>query len=507
MSIEYLNKEAKQAHERELLNRWDWITEGLDYNEKLDTSIVLENSYFEMVNQGQLPNGWLEQNILNEGEGMLLEAPVQTGAVGSYVLPKIMFPIIRRVFPELIANKIVSVQPLTHPTGVIYYIVYTFTNHKGNIAASSEYSANPMQTSPAYASMYTSEKIGPYTLTYATGATATVAAGTDITDFVGVQYATTGMKRIELFNATTKQMLTTVLSTTETIFSSGATVSYTASSGTIIVQNAAVTAISGATVGDTLYAYFVYNQEGSTAIPEMEFSISNMSVATTERKLKVRWTKESEQDMQAYHKIDVEAELVKVASMEMNYELDREIVTFISDRVIPDLSFIHDWTNDSAGAGNNTSGNFLDRHRSLAQKIYQLQAKIAQYNRLGAATWAITSPQIAAILNMLPDYKGEIANTGNTMYDAGLLGGKLNIYVDPNRTGASANNILLGYKSENSVYGAGVVYSPYTNWMSNTVTDPNSFNSIRGFFTRYALTMVTRGQYNYASLNLLNYGI
>ena len=192
----------------------------------------------------------------------------------------------------------------------------------------------------------------------------------------------------------------------------------------------------------------------------------------------------------------------------MGYEIDREIIGFIGDRVISDLSFLHDWTNDAAGSGNNTSGNFLDRHRSLAQKIYMAQAKVAQYNRLGAATWAVTSPQVAAVLQMLPDWKGEIAaNNGNTVYDAGLLGGKLQVYVDPNRFGASANEILLGYKSDNTVYGAGVVYSPYTNWMSNTITSPDNFDSIRGFFTRYALTMVTRGQYNYAKITLNNYGL
>lgn len=507
--MEYLDKEAKLSYEKELLGRWDWLTEGLDYNVKLDTSIILENSYGQMIQDGQVPNGWLEANILNEGEGMLTEAPTASSAVGSYVLPKIMFPIIRRVFPELIANKIVSVQPLTHPTGVIYYILYTFTNHKGVTTAGSEYSANALQTTPAYATFYSSEKIGPYSLTYSTGGAATVVPGTDVTDFLGTSATGYTVKRIELYNKTTNMTgLTTVLSTDYTggTFSTGSNVCWTAASGTITV-NGSSNPITGASNGDNLIAYFVYNQENSANIPEMEFSVANMNVSTTERKLKVRWTKESEQDMQAYHKIDVESELVKVASMEMNYEIDREIIQFIGDRVIPDLSFIHDWTNDSAGAGNNTSGNYLDRHRALAQKIYQLQAKIAQYNRLGAASWMVTSPQIAAVLNMLPDYKGEIANTGNTMYDAGLLGGKLQIYVDPNRVGANANNMLLGYKSENSVYGAGVVYSPYTNWMSNTITDPNSFTSIRGFFTRYALTMVTRGQFNYASLNLLNYGV
>ena len=502
--MEYLDKDAKLAKEKELLNRWDWLTEGLGYNEKLDTSIILENSYDKMVIEGQLPRGWLEANVLNEEEEVLTEAPMHASAVGSNVLPKIMFPIIRRVFPELIANKIVSVQPLTQPTGIIYYILYQYSNTKGNITATNEYSGNPMQTSPAYAVYYSSEKIGPFEVTMGAGNTS-VSTGSSVTGFLGVDTSAFSLKRIEVYSKTTMTAISTTLSTdmsTDNTYSGVTNVQYTADDGTIYLKSAL------AAEGTPLVVYLVYDQEGSSKIPEMEFSISSMNVTTTERKMKVRWTKESEQDMQAYHKIDVESELVKVASMQMNYEIDREIISFIGDRVISDLSFLHDWTNDAAGSGNNTAGNYLDRHRALAQKIYMAQAKIAQFNRLGGATWAVTSPQIAALLQSLPDWKGEIANVGATINSGGFLGGgKLQVFVDPNRYGAAANEILLGYKSEQTVYGAGVVYSPYTSWMSNVITHPENFDSIRGFFSRYALTMVLRGQYNYAKINILNYGV
>jgi hypothetical protein len=108
---------------------------------------------------------------------------------------------------------------------------------------------------------------------------------------------------------------------------------------------------------------------------------------------------------------------------------------------------------------------------------------------------------------MLPDFKGEISGGTFNVFEAGQLGSGVKVYVDPNRHGAVANEVLLGYKSSSSTYGAGVVYSPYTNWMSPTVTHPESFNSIRGFFSRYALTLVERGQYHYGKVQLLNFGI
>ncbi len=515
-----INKEAKIEYERSLLERWEWLTAKIDnYDIKLNTSIVLENTYDTMIQGGQLNEGWLESTILNEDEE-LNEAPTVSTAVGSNLIPKVMFPMIRRVFPALIANQLVSVQPIAGPTGVIYYIIYTFTNQKGGIDAADEYSALPQESLPGYATYYSSEKIGPFTGTIAdSGSDTTVDCGTDISAFLGTTAADFTVKRIDVFPSGTGDAPQVSKYTTAQFakgsgapsWSGNVNTYYDVAAGDIYLRD--VNDLDAGVVdipwlaGQTVTVFLVYNQENSTDIPEMEFSIGSQTVETWERKLKIRWTKESEQDMKSYHKIDVESELVKAASMEMNYEIDREVLTFISDSVIADLDFIHDWTADAPSSGNNAQGNFLDRHRALAQKVYQASAKIAQYNRQGPATWAVVSPQVGALINMLPDFKGEISGGTFNVFEAGRLGSGLKVFVDPNRFGAVSNEILLGYKSSSSTYGAGVVYAPYTNWMSNTVTHPDSFNSIRGFFSRYAIKLVQRGQFFYAKVNLLNYGI
>ena len=128
----------KQAYEAELNDRWSWLTEDIDDEDsKKNTQIVLENSYKKMVSEGAIPQGWLKQNILTEGDDMLNEAPQRSDStIGTdYLIPKVMFPIIKRVMPELIANKLVSVQPIQAPTGVIYYITYEYSNTKGTITA------------------------------------------------------------------------------------------------------------------------------------------------------------------------------------------------------------------------------------------------------------------------------------------------------------------------------------------------------------------------------------
>ena len=498
----------KKSYEEELNNRWSWLTEDIEDPEaRLNTQLVLENSYFKMVSEGSLPKNWLQENILREEDETLNEdGGLQTsGAVGDYVIPKVMFPMIKRVLPELMANKLVSVQPLNTPTGVIYYITYKYSTDKGEVKAGDEFSGNPYQTDPAYSVYYSSEKLGPIEL----GSTDEITNVDKVFSFLDTDAAKPETyKRIEIIDKTTHRTIlakkVTVTGTVLKFYSDdGQTLLATVTKGAVVALSAEAQQILGYTATDKVVVFVVYNQEGTSRIPEMEFDIDHMDVTTTERKLKVRWTKEAEQDMQAYHKIDVEQELVKVASVQTNYEIDRQIMEAIDDIVISPLSGSFDWADDE---GNGTSGNYLDRHRALAQRMYQYCTKVAQYNRLAPADWAVCSPQVAAALQMLPDWKaGEISRNKSTFYNAGALGnGTVSIYCDPNRMN---NDITLGYKAKDTTYGAGIVYSPYANWMSGTVINPDNFNNIRGTFSRYGITATPRAQFNYARVTILDFAI
>ena len=500
----------KAKYEEELAQRWNWIAEDIsDEDTRLNTMLVLENSYKKMVSDGSIPAGWLQENVLKEDT--LTEAPQTSGAVGDYVIPKVMFPVIRRVMPELIANKLVSVQPLQQPTGVIYYITYRYSDSKSNVEAGDEFSGNPYQTDPAYSTYYTSEKLGPITLGKGQDEEEAKKVAFNGVKFLGEDASkSTTYKRIEILNRKNHRGLLAKYVKAENgkiIFCSdnGETVlaTLTLADGTIKIEEDALKILGGKLEEDVFTVFVVYNQEGTSHIPEMEFDIDHMDVATTSRKLKVRWTKEAEQDMNAYHKIDVEQELVKVAAVQTNYEIDRQIMNAIDDIVISQLTGEFDWADDEL---NGTSGNYLDRHRALAQRMYQYCTKVAMYNRLAPADWAVCSPQVAAALQMLPDWKaGEISHNKSTFYNAGSLGnGTVSIYCDPNRMN---NDITLGYKAKDSTYGAGIVYSPYANWMSATIVNPDNFNNVRGTFSRYGITATPRAEFNYARVTLDNFAI
>ena len=70
--------------------------------------------------------------LLFENESQWLQnltEETRTANVGSFT--KFIFPVLRRVFPNLIANEIVSVQPMTAPVGAVFYLDYIYGTTKG----------------------------------------------------------------------------------------------------------------------------------------------------------------------------------------------------------------------------------------------------------------------------------------------------------------------------------------------------------------------------------------
>jgi hypothetical protein len=66
----------------------------------------------------------------NQAAQVLREAnTMDAGNVGGFT--NIAFPIVRRVFGGLIANELVSIQPMSLPSGLLFYLDYTYGNNQG----------------------------------------------------------------------------------------------------------------------------------------------------------------------------------------------------------------------------------------------------------------------------------------------------------------------------------------------------------------------------------------
>ena len=98
-----------------LLDKWErtGLLEGLETNRTKDTMArLLENQAKELLREASTMAG-------GDVEGFAAVA----------------FPIVRRVFGSLIANDLVSVQPMSLPSGLIFFLDFQHTTAKLNAAA------------------------------------------------------------------------------------------------------------------------------------------------------------------------------------------------------------------------------------------------------------------------------------------------------------------------------------------------------------------------------------
>ena len=97
-----------------LLNKWTatGLLEGLaDENQKANMARLLENQAKELLRESNTMAG---------------------GSVEGFAA--VAFPIVRRVFAGLIANDLVSVQPMSLPSGLIFFLDFTFGTKLGDSA-------------------------------------------------------------------------------------------------------------------------------------------------------------------------------------------------------------------------------------------------------------------------------------------------------------------------------------------------------------------------------------
>jgi len=97
---------------------------------RLNTAILLENQErwcFEASNSaasgGVFGSGTSIGGSFNPPTGV---TSTDGYATGDARLPKVLIPMIRRTFPELITNEIVGVQPMTGPVGLAFAMRYQY---------------------------------------------------------------------------------------------------------------------------------------------------------------------------------------------------------------------------------------------------------------------------------------------------------------------------------------------------------------------------------------------
>jgi hypothetical protein len=110
------------AERARLVEKWSrtGLLRGLDGHKRETMSQLLENQAAQVLKE--------VGNSLSTGGANL----ASSGQIQGFT--NIAFPIVRRVFGGLVANELVSIQPMSLPSGLIFYLDYTYGNNVGGDA-------------------------------------------------------------------------------------------------------------------------------------------------------------------------------------------------------------------------------------------------------------------------------------------------------------------------------------------------------------------------------------
>ena len=121
-TLDQLTEGIRQRHvgaqNRQLVEKWarTGLLRGLKGSTRENMATLLEN---------QAAQALREANSIGTGAG----AGTSSGDIRGF--QNIAFPIVRRVFGGLVANELVSIQPMSLPSGLLFYLDYTYGTNQG----------------------------------------------------------------------------------------------------------------------------------------------------------------------------------------------------------------------------------------------------------------------------------------------------------------------------------------------------------------------------------------
>jgi hypothetical protein len=270
----------------------------------------------------------------------------------------------------------------------------------------------------------------------------------------------------------------------------------TAYAGSSITAHAGTNPASGTyTTGGGIATGDAEKLGDTYAFGEMAFTIEKTTVTAKTRALKAAYTVELAQDLKAVHGLDAEGELSNILSQEILFEINREVIRTMYAAAKPGADTGSTTTYGTFDLDVDANGRWsVERFKGLLFQIERDCNNIAQQTRRGKGNFLVCSADVASALSMagILDYTPALStnlnvdDTGNTF--AGVLNGKIRVYVDPYSANLNTANqfYVVGYKGT-SPYDAGMFYCPYVPLQMVRAVDPATFQPKIGFKTRYGM--------------------
>ena len=485
--------------------------------------------------------------ILENQAKQLVVEQSQTGTGGTFTVGSgeqwagVALPLVRKIFAEISAKEFVSVQPMTLPAGLVFFLEFKYgsnspfgTNARFSSGDSMYGTTNVKDVDPT-GGLYGAGRFG-YSINEASASVSYVVASASYSDInyntnYSASLASGKLRKIIIASASgsltgldTKAVRSFVITGSGPINEANTFAEFTfygATSGSSAPDTLSfIVSGSGGQLNLASGSGFVhYGKQpadnsrgdfedststpltGSSAIPEVNVELRSEAVVAKTRKLKAQWTPEFSQDLNAYQSLDAEAELTSTLSEYISLEIDLELIDMLIENANTTDAWsaqsnvffqkaTSTWVQNSAGNNGyyNTQGQWF---ATLGTKIQSVARTIHKKTLRGQANVMMTSPAIATIIESIPGYAADTDGSKEEFamgsHKAGQLNSRYKVYVNPYM---NENVILMAFKGSQFLE-TGAAFCPYIPLiMTPLLYDPNTFTPRKGLMTRYAKKML-----------------
>jgi len=384
-----------------------------------------------------------------------LDETTRAVAIGDF--QKYAFPLVRAIFPELVANSLVSVQPMLGPTSLIFYLDFVYGTNKGSVrrgdTAFSAVARGPNNPS------YTSPNVDEEQVATGDGTTVAFTANISFTPIVPSSIVITDGIQVVTDNG-------------------AGGVTGDASAGSVNYANGslAVTFSSAPSSGTPITVSYTYDMEANPLLPEMDLVLQSTPVMARPRKLKTKWSLEAAFNLRSLHGLEAEVELTSAVGSEIRFEIDREVILDLQKLAGAGSVF---WNKDLP-----QGVSFTEQKLSIIDTFVTASNLIHKTTGRGTATWILGGEGVANVIETLPGFvptPGLPSGLVKGVYRAGRLNGRWDFFKDPFYTD---NFFMMGYKGM-SFLEAGYVYAPYIPLYTTPTIVLDDFIARKGLATQY----------------------
>jgi hypothetical protein len=392
----------------------------------------------------------------------------------------LLFPLIKKIYPDSLVEQIASVQPTKSPLAKISYLNAIYTGDKSNIENSIHWTNSRLMTLPISAqatitvgNVYTINTTPPVNVKVhyaeATQEYVTTEVTSGLTPTLSRQLVPTYWN--VLVGAETGNLDATnpIYSVTTSHGINGVPILYTTTNRNTIKK---------------VFKDYSKVLEVNSNLREVNFETATKAIATFSRKIRSKFSQERLQDLKALYNEKAYDLVAEAVANEIRQEIDREIIDYLKFISTPMKSDINIPLSLGVGAGGGLDAVTYD----VVGSVYLAVEEIVKATKRNRTMFILADSATCAFLLLNPFHSEAKAEESNP-YRVGKVGA-YDLFCDPYST---EHYVIIGYNfTSKDKHDAGLYFVPYSTTVhevtSGDGTSDIPFSENFMVMNRYAFT-------------------